>query len=612
MRAALLTLAASTRAARALASLPAMRAALMTHSATAPPPVWARRAGVATRAAAPKAADAAPPAPHSPPAGASSAPDFVPRHTVKALMGADGGARRAGDTTTVRGWVRTCRPQKARAFLEVADGSTATGLQVVIEPGVEGWDEVASGATPTGAAVRVEGVLVESRGGGQAVELKASALAVVGACDAGAYPLQKKRHTLEFLRDVAHLRPRTKTLGAVARVRSALAHATHDFYRAAGFALVHTPIISAADCEGAGEAFQVTTLLAGVDAALAAGGRPAEGALAAADAAVVAAGAAVRGAKAGGAAADLGPLLAALAAAKDAAAALKDRAAAAAGPARTPTSLDYASDFFGAKAYLTVSGQLQGEAAACALGDIYTFGPTFRAENSNTSRHLAEFWMVEPEMAFAGLGEAMAACEAHVRHCMAHVLEHCADDLSALDAAAGGGLIDRVTRMATTKYHVLPYADAVKALLASGVRFEFEPAFGRDLAAEHEKWLTDVAFGGDPVFVTDWPAAIKAFYMRANDDEAQTVAAMDLLAPRVGELAGGSAREERLDRLLAAMDAAGVDRAPLWWYADLRRFGSVPHAGFGVGFERLVQLATGVDNIRDVALFPRYPGHAEF
>lgn len=606
----------SPTAAPALAALlapparcpPPMRAVHATPRANAAP---LRRVSASASTTTPPPATAPPPPPPRPPS-ASVAPDFAPRATVKSLFGADGGVRLTGTQRGVRGWVRTCRAQKARAFLEVSDGSTATGLQVVIEPGTPGWEDVEAGRAGTGAAVAVDGVLVESKGGRQAVELKAASLTVVGECDAGTYPLQKKRHTPEYLRTVAHLRPRTRTHGATLRVRSALAAATHEFYQAAGFAYVHTPVITAADCEGAGEAFQVTTLLAAVDAALAAGAPPSDADLAAADAAVSAAGGAVRASKeAGGGKADPGAL-AALAAAKEAAEALRARAAALAGPARSSTapSLDYGPDFFGARATLTVSGQLQAEAAACALGDVYTFGPTFRAENSNTARHLAEFWMIEPEMAFAGLPQAMSTCEAHVRFAVRAVLDRCADDVAALDAASPG-LADALTRLAATRFHTVTYNDAVRALMASGRAWEFEPAVGEDLAAEHERWITDVLFGGDPVFVTDWPADIKAFYMRLNDD-GRTVAAMDLLVPRVGELAGGSAREERPDVLASKMDALGVDAGPLWWYADLRRYGSVPHAGFGVGFERLVQLATGADNIRDTTLFPRYPGHADF
>ena len=577
------------------------------------------------------------------PAGASRAPDFAPRQTIRKILadaelspssgGNDTSSSPSASTSTstpkplvVRGWVRTCRAQKTRAFLELTDGSSAAGLQVLVEPGTPGFDAVSSGKTPTGASVECEGELVacppEAR---QPFELRASSVSVIGSCDAATYPFQKKKHTLEFLRENAHLRPRTKTVGAVLRVRGCLNRATHDFFGKNGFVQVHTPIITASDCEGAGEAFQVTTLLAEVDEALRRGGAGADSSssLASADAAVAAAADAVRSAKAA-AAADKAAIAAAvehLNAAKAVAASLRSGLEAASGPARAAggRSIDYGRDFFGKPAFLTVSGQLQAEAAACALGDVYTFGPTFRAENSNTSRHLAEFWMIEPEMAFADLGGAMSTCEAFVRHSLRAVLEGCADDLVALGGSGeNGDIVERLDRMASNKFHVLSYTDAISELVKASNsaskkdKFEFEPHWGGDLAAEHERWLVDVAFGGEPVFVTDWPADIKAFYMKLNPD-GRTVAAMDLLAPRVGELAGGSQREERLEVLEAKMlQSMGDESENLRWYSDLRRFGTVPHAGFGVGFERLVQLASGVDNIRDTIPFPRYPGHAEF
>lgn len=580
------------------------------------------------------------------PAAATRAPDFAPRQTIRKILAAaaamSSSSSSSDDTSTssppslvVRGWVRTCRAQKTRAFLELTDGSCATGLQVLVEPDTPGFDAVSSGATPTGASVECEGALVACPPGArQPFELRASAVRLVGACDAATYPLQKKKHTLEFLRENAHLRPRTRTVGAVLRVRGCLNRATHEFFGQNGFVQVHTPIITASDCEGAGEAFQVTTLLGEVDEALrrrgggSGGGADASGSLqASADAAVAAAADAVRAAKAA-AEPDKSAVAAAverLTEAKAAASALRLAAEAAKGPARTPdgTSIDYSRDFFGKPAFLTVSGQLQAEAAACALGDVYTFGPTFRAENSNTSRHLAEFWMLEPEMAFADLGRAMSTCEAYVRHALRAVLDECGDDLAALssssgDGGNGGDLAARLERMASHKFHILNYTDAVAELVKANnsaskkQKFEFEPSWGADLAAEHERWLVDVAFGGEPVFITDWPADIKAFYMKLNPD-GKTVAAMDLLAPRVGELAGGSQREERLEVLEAKMlKAMGSETENLKWYSDLRRFGTVPHAGFGVGFERLVQLASGVDNIRDTIPFPRYPGHAEF
>ena len=579
------------------------------------------------------------------PAAASRAPDFAPRQTIrKILADAAALASSGGDDTSttssssptsspllVRGWVRTCRAQKTRAFLELTDGSCATGLQVLVEPETPGFDAVSSGKTPTGASVECLGELVACPPGArQPFELRASSVSLLGACDAATYPLQKKKHTLEFLREIAHLRPRTKTVGAALRVRGCLSRATHDFFGQNGFVQVHTPIITASDCEGAGEAFQVTTLLAEVDAALKMNGsgsasESSSSSLASAEAAVAAAADAVRDAKAAEAP-DKTQIAAAverLNEAKGAAASLRNAAEVSKGPARTAEgkSIDYSRDFFGKPAFLTVSGQLQAEAAACALGDVYTFGPTFRAENSNTSRHLAEFWMIEPEMAFADLGRAMSTCEAFVRHCLKAVLDKCADDLVALSSGGENGdndLIARLDRMASNRFHVLSYSDAISELikgnnaLSKKNKFEFEPHWGGDLAAEHERWLVDVAFGGEPVFITDWPAEIKAFYMKLNPD-GKTVAAMDLLAPKVGELAGGSQREERLEVLEAKMRASMGDEAEnLKWYGDLRRYGTVRHAGFGVGFERLVQLASGVDNIRDTIPFPRYPGHAEF
>ena len=577
------------------------------------------------------------------PAGASRAPDFTPRQTIRKILADTSSTTSSSSSTSpppplvVRGWVRTCRAQKTRAFLELTDGSSATGLQVLVEPEVtpQGFEAVSSGATPTGASVECVGELVACPPGArQPFELRASSVTVIGECDASTYPLQKKKHTLEFLRENAHLRPRTKTVGAALRVRGCLSRATHAFFGESGFVQVHTPIITASDCEGAGEAFQVTTLLAEVDEALRKGGsESSSSSVAAADAAVAAAADAVRAAKASEAA-DKSAIAAAverLTAAKSSASSLRSALEAAKGPHRTPNgdSLDYSRDFFGKPAFLTVSGQLQAEAAACALGDVYTFGPTFRAENSNTSRHLAEFWMIEPEMAFADLNGAMATCEAFVRRALRAVLEECSDDLAALSSSSSSSssgersdsdLAKRLERMASNKFHVLSYSDAIAELVkahnsttSKKDKFEFEPHWGGDLAAEHERWLVDVAFGGEPVFITDWPAEIKAFYMKLNPD-GKTVAAMDLLAPKVGELAGGSQREERLEVLEARMRRSmGADVVGnLKWYSDLRRFGTVPHAGFGVGFERLVQLASGVDNIRDTIPFPRYPGHAEF
>ncbi|KAF6256714.1 hypothetical protein COO60DRAFT_1271722, partial [Scenedesmus sp. NREL 46B-D3] len=446
--------------------------------------------------------------------------------------------------------------------VQVNDGSNMSGIQVVLEPGVEGWQLLEAGQLATGAAVCASGLLVASPGVKQAVELKADKLTLVGGCDAETYPLQKKRHTLEFLRGVAHLRPRTNTIGGVARVRSALSHATHTFFQGAGFQHVHTPILSASDCEGAGEMFQVTTLLSGVDPAGAA-------------------------------------------AAQQQVQQLQQEVA------TQGAAVDFSQDFFGEKVFLTVSGQLNGEMYASALGDIYTFGPTFRAENSNTSRHLAEFWMIEPELAFADLADDMACAEAYLKHCVRYIMEHCPEDLAFFDSMVEKGLLARLQDVLDRPFATVTYSEAIKLLLASKKQFEYPVAWGIDLQSEHERYLSEVVFAKSPLIVTDYPKDIKAFYMRLNDDD-QTVAAMDLLVPKVGELIGGSQREERADVLTRRMADSGLNPDDYWWYLDLRRYGAVPHAGFGLGFERLVQFSTGVDNIRDVIPFPRYPSHCKF
>eukprot|EP00892_Ulva_mutabilis_P007782 jgi/Ulvmu1/5376/UM022_0171.1 len=544
--------------------------------------------------------------------GDSPAVAFRPRSRVakikenKALV---------GESIEVRGWVRTVRAQKTFAFLEVNDGSSLAGLQVVVAEDAEGHSLVRDGAITTGCSVAAFGELVESPGGKQAVELKASTLRLIGSCDSGTYPLQKKRHTLEFLRGIAHLRARTNTISAVARVRSALAQATHDFFCAQGFLYVHTPIISTSDCEGAGEMFQVTTLLSEMEASAAGAagaGAPPPMSKAELEEAVAAQGAVVKAAKA--AAKETGAEADAQAAQAEVAALLqlKAQAEAAVEPVvAADGAVDYGRDFFGQRAYLTVSGQLNGEMYACAMGDIYTFGPTFRAENSNTSRHLAEFWMIEPELAFADLADNIACAEAYLQHCVHHVLEHCAEDLAFFDARVEKGLLARLRAVAAQPFVHITYTDAVERLRASGAKFEYPVEWGCDLQSEHERWLTEVAFEGVPVAVTDYPKDIKAFYMRLNDD-GRTVAAVDVLVPRVGELIGGAQREDRIDVLLDRMQKADLDPEDYKAYLDLRRYGSVPHAGFGLGFERLVQFATGIENIRDVIPFPRYPGHAEF
>ena len=503
-----------------------------------------------------------------------------------------------GGPVEVRGWVKTVRAQKGVSFVELGDGSSVGGLQAVLNPGSEGWGLLADGRVATGASVRVQGELVASPAKGQAVELKASALELLGASPEN-YPLQKKRHSLEFLRERAHLRPRTNLGGAVARVRSALAFATHEFFHGQGFVGVNTPLISTSDCEGAGEMFQVTTLLPEP-------GPPAD--LGALGAAVASQGDAVRAAKEGGGGdvqeevRQLLELKARLAEAEEASEGL---------PVGADGGVDYGRDFFGAPAFLAVSGQLNAEAFACSMRDVYTFGPTFRAENSNTSRHLAEFWMVEPEMAFADLDDDMRLAQAYLKHCLSAVLARCAEDLEFLDQRVEPGLLERLRGVAGRDFAAVTYSEAVELLQGSGQKFEFPVEWGLDLQSEHERWLAETAFGGTPVFVTDYPKDIKAFYMRLNED-GKTVAAMDLLVPGVGELIGGSQREERLDVLEGRLQAQGLDLAPYEWYLDLRRYGTVPHAGFGLGFERLVQYCTGVDNIRDTIAFPRYPGHASF
>ncbi len=452
----------------------------------------------------------------------------------------------APQAVTVAGWVRTRRDSKGGfSFLELNDGSCLANLQVVADQKLPNYAAEILRLHP-GASVVVEGELVPSPAAGQAVELRAAAVRVLGWCDPESYPLGKQRVTFERLRELAHLRARTNTFGAVARVRNVLADEIHRFFQARGFLYVHTPIITASDCEGAGAQFQVTTL-------------------------------------------DLDH---------------PPRAAAADG---APPRTDYTKDFFGRRAALTVSGQLEGETCACALGDIYTFGPTFRAENSNTRRHLAEFWMVEPEMAFADLADDADLAEAFLKHLFQAVLARCGADLAFFNDRVSRGLVARLEALAAAGPFVrVGYTEAVARLERAGAPFEFPPHWGMDLQAEHERHLTEAVFGG-PVIVTDYPLAIKAFYMRRNDDD-RTVAAMDVLLPEIGEIIGGAQREERPDVLEQALLRNGLSPAEYLWYLDLRRFGTVPHAGFGLGFERLVQFCTGMQNIRDVIPFPRTPG----
>jgi asparaginyl-tRNA synthetase len=468
-----------------------------------------------------------------------------------------------GSPVTIKGWVRTLRKQKTLAFVEVNDGSSLAGIQCVVSfDGVDERTLTELDKVTTGCAVEVTGPLVASQGGKQAVEVQASQLRVVGLCPADTYPLAKKRHSLEYLRSIAHLRPRTNTVAAVARVRSQLAGAIHAFFQQSGFVYVQTPLITASDCEGAGELFRVTTLDLDNVSKL--------------------------------------PMLKS----EDDGKVSADQ-------------VDYKEDFFGKPAYLTVSGQLGAETHACALGDVYTFGPTFRAENSQTSRHLAEFHMLEPEMAFADLDSAMNNAENMLKFVVAHVLENSVEDLKFFQGFYDKGLQERLQKLVEQPFVRISYREAVSILqqeiAKDPSKWQFpEVEFGTDLATEHERWLAETKFES-AVFVYNYPKAIKAFYMRDNDEDGgETVNAMDLLVPGVGELVGGSQREERLDVLEQKISELGLNKEDYWWYLDLRRFGSVPHAGYGLGFERLVCYVCGIENIREAIAFPRYPGNAEF
>ena len=541
-------------------------------------------------------------------------------------QGKDQGKSRVGDTVQLRGWVRTVRAQKDVAFIEVNDGSSLSGIQAVVNGDVPGRDHLDGGDITTGAAVMIEGTVVESPGGKQAVEVAVTSIKLVGGADASTFPLQKKRHTLEYLRGIAHLRPRTNTIGAVTRVRNQLAYATHTFFQQHGFQYVNTPIVTASDCEGAGEQFQITTLINGIDGASSAAAAPAKPAAAEADIATAKTAASEQGAsvkalkdakKEGKATKEeVDEAVAKLLALKATAEALENPPAAAAAGGELPRdasgAVDYTKDFFGKPSYLTVSGQLNAEIYACAMRDVYTFGPTFRAENSNTSRHLAEFWMVEPELAFADLQDDMDCAEAYLKHCLTHVLEHCDEDLEFFEKnISKDDLRERLRGVATSDFARITYTEAVDHVLKAKKKFEFPVEWGCDLQSEHERYLTEEVFKNTPVIVRDYPKGVKAFYMRENED-GKTVAAMDVLVPKVGELMGGSQREERLDVLERRIEEVGLEKESYWWYLDLRRYGSVPHAGFGLGFERLVQYVTGVENIRDVIPFPRFPGSAEF
>jgi asparaginyl-tRNA synthetase len=451
-------------------------------------------------------------------------------------------ASEPGQSVTARGWIKTRRDSKGVHFLQLSDGSCFRDLQVVIQGGSVS-EEVLAGAT-TGASVEVDGELVPSPAAGQRVELVAKAVRVVGPADPKTYPLQKKGHSFEFLREIAHLRPRTNTFGAVFRVRSALSFAIHSFFRERGFVYVHTPIITASDCEGAGAMFGVTTLDL-LNVPRSAEGRP-----------------------------------------------------------------DHSTDFFGKPAYLTVSGQLEGEIFALALSNVYTFGPTFRAENSNTPRHLAEFWMIEPEMAFCDLAGDMELAEDFLKYIIRYVLDHCGQDLEFFNERIDKTVLSTLEHVATSEFERVTYTEAIRLLEQSGKSWEFPVHWGADLQSEHERYLTEEKFK-KPVIVTDYPREIKAFYMRANDD-GKTVRAMDVLAPRIGEIIGGSQREERADVLRERIVAQNLNVDAYWWYLELRKYGSVPHAGFGLGLERMLMYLTGMKNIRDVVPFARTPGSAEF
>ena len=447
-----------------------------------------------------------------------------------------------GHEVIAKGWVRTKRGNKNIAFIALNDGSTINNIQIVVE--TSSFEDELLKKITTGACICVRGDLVESVGSGQKVEIQAREITVYGEADPDTYPLQKKGHSMEFLRSIAHLRPRTNTFGAVLRIRHAMAFAIHKYFNDKGFVYLHTPIITASDCEGAGEMFQVTTL-------------------------------------------DME------------------------NPPRTADGhIDYSLDFFGKQTSLTVSGQLEGELGAMALGEIYTFGPTFRAENSNTPRHLAEFWMIEPEMAFYEIEDNMDLAEDFIKYLVRYALENCMDDIRFLNDMFDKELIERLESVVKTDFVRLSYTEGIKILEESGEKFEFPVSWGVDLQSEHERYLVEKHFR-KPVIMTDYPKDIKAFYMKQNAD-GKTVRGMDVLFPKIGEIIGGSERESSLEKLEARISELGMSRSTLEWYLDTRRFGSAPHSGFGLGFERLLLFVTGMSNIRDVIPFPRTPKNAEY
>jgi len=461
----------------------------------------------------------------------------MPRSKIKDLLNRD----QAGDEVLVQGWVKTRRSSKNVAFIQVSDGSTLADLQVVVDESLPAYQVVES--LNTGCSVSVLGTLAKSLGKGQKYELQAKNIEILGQADPETYPLQKKRHTPEFLREIAHLRPRTNTFGAMARIRNFMSQAIHGFFQNRGFMYIQTPMITASDAEGAGAMFRVTTL-------------------------------------------DLENL------------------------PLSNGAVNNAEDFFGKPAFLTVSGQLEAEIFAMAMSDVYTFGPTFRAENSNTSRHLAEFWMVEPEVAFCDLDGLAELSEDFLKYVFSQVLDNCGEDMQFFNRWYDNEAISTLEGIVNSRFERLTYTEAVEILTNSGENFEYPIQWGSDLQSEHERYLTEKRVGR-PVIVTDYPMEIEAFYMRQNGD-GETVRALDVLVPRIGEIIGGSQREERRDVLLERLRQAGLPEDDYWWYLDLRRYGTVPHSGFGLGFERTVQFVTGVPNIRDVIPFPRTPKNAEF
>ena len=466
--------------------------------------------------------------------------ETIKRTKVKDLLRMEPGA-----DVLAKAWVRTKRGNKGIAFIALNDGSCINNIQVVVDK--TAFHEDLLQKVTTGACLAVEGKLVESLGSGQAVEIQASRIEVLGECDPMRYPLQKKDTSFEYLRSVAHMRMRTNTFGAIMRIRNHMANAIHRFFYEKGFVYLNTPLITASDCEGAGQMFKVTTL-------------------------------------------DLDNL-----------------------PRNKKGEIDYSRDFFGKETSLTVSGQLEGELGATALGEIYTFGPTFRAENSNTPRHLAEFWMIEPEMAFYDIKDNMDLAEEFIKYLVNYALEHCLDDISFLNDKYDDSLVERLRGVADTEFVRLPYTEGIRILeeaVANGVEFEYPVSWGVDLQSEHERFLVEKHFR-KPVILTDYPKDIKAFYMKQNED-GRTVRAMDVLFPKIGEIIGGSEREESLEKLETRINELGMSRKNLEWYIDTRRFGSCPHSGFGLGFERLLLFVTGMSNIRDVIPFPRTPKNAEY